>query len=331
MVRRRRALPPTVPSPQSLAALAVALLAPLVACHPSAGGGPPDRAEAVAAAELDRAVAAWQAEAGVVVVLDRDTGALRAMVGRTGAADDDGRAAREPIVTGSTLKTFTVALSLAAGVATPDDVVDCATRAYGADTLEDAAPHGPLSVADVLAVSSNVGTSRLLDRLGLPALTDGLHRLHLDDPPARLPVVDDPASFQAALLAGGELAELTPLALAAAYGAVFRDGVYRAPAGGPPEPVLPAEVARTTVGLLERVVSAPVGTGGAAALPGHRVAGKTGTADLGDGRIYASFVGTVLDGPPVVILVGLVTRADGASGGKVAAPTFARIAAALER
>jgi cell division protein FtsI (penicillin-binding protein 3) len=78
------------------------------------------------------------------------------------------------------------------------------------------------------------------------------------------------------------------------------------------------------------------GTGKLARVPGLRVAGKTGTAEFRDGdageRTYASFVGTVLDREPrFVALVGLVGPREGGTGPSAAAPTFARIVAALAR
>jgi cell division protein FtsI/penicillin-binding protein 2 len=88
---------------------------------------------------------------------------------------------------------------------------------------------------------------------------------------------------------------------------------------------MPADTARTVLTMLDRVVNDADGTGQAARIDGIRVAGKTGTAQSGGGRYYASFVGIVpADAPRFVVLVGV----DGVTGagGKVAAPVFAKIA-----
>jgi cell division protein FtsI (penicillin-binding protein 3) len=84
--------------------------------------------------------------------------------------------------------------------------------------------------------------------------------------------------------------------------------------------------------MLEGAVSGERATGKAARVTGVRVAGKTGTAGwaiAGGGEgVYASFVGLVpMERPRFVILVGLEGPRGGASGGKVAAPAFARVAA----
>jgi cell division protein FtsI/penicillin-binding protein 2 len=82
--------------------------------------------------------------------------------------------------------------------------------------------------------------------------------------------------------------------------------------------------------MLENAVSSAPGTGRNARVQGLRVAGKTGTADLGDGHTYASFVGTVLDRQPRrVVLVGLEAPQNDGNGATAAAPVFARIARRL--
>jgi len=92
------------------------------------------------------------------------------------------------------------------------------------------------------------------------------------------------------------------------------------------------ETARAVLDMLDEVVNSDRGTGKRARIDGARVAGKTGTAawDLpggGEGH-YASFVGIVPEeGPRFVILVGVEQPKDDGSGGDVAAPAFARIAA----
>jgi len=287
---------------------------------------------AIVREELDRAVAEWTPQAAVAIVLDPATGAILAAEGRDHGKDDPSLPARASWVTGSTLKTFTIAAAIDAGVVTPETRVDAAPRAYGPRTLRDASEHGILSVTDVLLVSSNVGASRVYDAFGLERLLGTLHAFHLSDPPAQLAPIADPHGIDAAMLAGGELMPASPLQVAAAYAAVFAGGVYRAPTtsgqASAPERVLGEATSRTMVAMLERAVSE--GSGAAAAVRAMRVAGKTGTGDLGNDRNYASFCGTVLDrAPPRVILVGLYDPARSGNGPKAAAPVFARIARRL--
>lgn len=288
------------------------------------------RIHAIAADELDRAVVEWHPAAAVVVVLDAATGAIVTLEGRDGARSDPAVASQRAYVTGSTLKTFTIAAALEAGTVDPSSRFDCARRRYAEGELGDSSPNGSLSLGEVLSLSSNVGASRVGDTVGLPRLVATLRRAHVGDPPGDIPPVRDAAGLDAGLLAAGEWVRATPLQVAAAYAAVFDGGAYHAPASrlplGAPEQVLSVPTAATLAAMLEYAVSSAEGHGRNARVEGLRVAGKTGTADLGGGRMYASFVGTVIDhAPRLVVRVGLEAPQGDATGPTAAAPVFARI------
>ena len=288
--------------------------------------------QAVVREELDRAVAEWKPSVAVAIVLDARTGAVLASEGREGSRSDASIPTTRTFITGSTLKTLTFAAAFEEKTIAPDAKVDCATRTYPQGELHDSSPHGALTLAEVLAVSSNVGTSRVYDTLGLDRMTKWLRRFHFDDPPSHLPSLADATSLDAAMLAGGELAEVTPMQMAAAYTAFFNGGVYASPSTDPTpvhtEPLLGAETLRLLLPMLEGVIT--TGTGKLARIEGHRVAGKTGTGEHGD-KYYASFVGSVLDAKtPFVVLVAFdLPKSSGYTGGSAAAPTFARIARRL--
>lgn len=312
----------------SLLALLTACSGPTAVTHATA----PQSvfATRIAREELRVAMDQWHAEAGTIVALDLDTGAILAAVGRTSAGDDDTLPTTQTWITGSTLKTFTHAIAIDAGAVTPETIIDSRTRAWDEQTMEDSSPHQDLSVRDALAVSSNVAASRIFDKVGLAPWLVGIKRFHFGDAPAVWPTITDGASYDAAMLASGELGPATPLQVAAAYAAIFRNGTYLPPvavgmAPGKPEPTVSAKTAKTMIGLLENVITSPLGTGHNAAIAGHRVAGKTGTMPLDNHRMYGSFVGRVLDGPNIVLLVGLVSNDDGYTGGKAAAPVFAKV------
>jgi len=154
-------------------------------------------------------------------------------------------------------------------------------------------------------------------------------------------------------VAFGQGISVTPIQLAAALGAIANDGLWSTPrlvaarreAGAPwqpveappPQRVMRADVARAVLGMLEQAVG-PEGTGRRAALRGVRVAGKTGTAQkldrksgrYSDERYLAWFAGAVpVDDPRLVVVVMLdEPRGESHAGGAVAAPVFARVAAA---
>lgn len=300
------------------------------AAPPAIDAAPPfaARVRPLAQESLRAMVAEHTPESAVVIVVDLDTGGVLAAEGWDAGAAAPDFAATRALVTGSTLKTFTIAAALDAGTVALTDSFDGKTRRYPQGELRDASPHGRLTLTEVLTVSSNTASSRVLDTLGLPKLIAAFRAFHLGDPPTPLPDVTDARSIDAGLLASGELAALPPLQVAQGYAAVFRDGAYLAP-GGAPEPAIGAETARVMIAMLEAAV-ADGATGAKARVPGLRIAGKTGTAGLGDGRMYASFVGSVLDRTPrVVILVGMVVPRGTITGPTAAAPAFARLAAAI--
>ena len=260
--------------------------------------------------ERARAIAAHGASDAVVLVMDAST---RVLVATSGDPD-------KSRVPGSTVKPLLYALALDDGTIGLDTTFDCGNgrRDYGAKVLEDASPHGVMTLPAMLAVSSNVGASRVADRLGAARTLAAFRALGLG---AGLPAsIED--GYALAVLASGEGLRATPRALVAAYGALV-DGTM----GG-------REVMRRTTADAMRLALAEVvygneGTGGRAAVDGVRIAGKTGTSEDGT-TLYASFVGFVpARAPRWVVYVGIDAPSDRAYGGKSAAPAFARVVSRL--
>lgn len=283
--------------------------------------GRDERLQRIADEEARRTRGEWGAERVAIVVLDPSTGALLA-----NSDDAPGKA----IVPASTLKPITVAAALDAEAISPEQRFDCGsgTRNYGSLVLRDAGSYGSLNAAEVLAVSSNIGVSRIFDALGGERLGDGLRRFRLA-PPAEIPS----ASFRGAIIAMGEGITSTPVAMAAAYGVLANEGVL-VKTGSAPERVIKASTAKTVLTMLEGAVSGDRATGKAAAIAGARVGGKTGTSDDADceacaqgGGRFVSFVGIVpIDAPRWVIYVGVGKPNKPGSGGTIAAPAFSRVA-----
>jgi len=147
--------------------------------------------------------------------------------------------------------------------------------------------------------------------------------------------------LRATNLAFGQGLMVSPLALAAAYGALANEGRWIAPrivlepalTHRESELIVPPEYARLVIrGLVQAVEE---GTGKHARLKGYWVAGKTGTAQKAmeggrgyiPGKYIASFVGIVpADAPRAVILVLADEPRNGYYGGEVAAPAFRQVA-----
>jgi cell division protein FtsI (penicillin-binding protein 3) len=270
-----------------------------------------------------------------VVVLEPRSGKVLAVSDRAFAAANR--------VAASTFKPLVVAAALEEGVIEADQRFDCENgrRTYeNGAVLRDAGSFGELSTTEILAHSSNIGMSKIFDRLGGPAIERWFVAFHLDAPgpladSGSLRYLDEPSAgtMKGAVTAIGFGARTSPLHLAAAYATFANAGIYVAPALSkqPPtsERLLDARNAGRVLQMLESAVDE--GTGKAARVRGVRVAGKTGTADLegaGSGEhSTASFVGIVpADAPRFVIVVVVDDPKGAASGGRVAAPVFARVA-----
>lgn len=320
--------------------------------------------------ELARAVEEHGAKQGTAVFLDPATGAVLAMAtypgfdpnefGRVHPSRWRNRAITDVYEPGSTFKVITAAAALAAGLVAPEDPFECE---MGGITLagiriRDHKPFGRLTFAEVLEKSSNVGmikTALLLgdQRLHETVTAFGFGRPTGVDLPGESPGILHPLAqwrpLTKAYLSFGQGIAVTPLQLAAAVGAVANGGELLKPrlvaalgSGGdgeldhPQPPVagqaLDARSAATLRALLEGVVVH--GTGKGAAVPGYRVAGKTGTAQkaVAGGYSRSGYVPSFVGFAPVErpVLVGVVAVDEPAGweyhGGQVAAPLFGAIA-----
>jgi cell division protein FtsI (penicillin-binding protein 3) len=318
--------------------------------------------------ELRAAVTRFKARGGTAVVLDPATGAILAMA--SVPSFDPNRFAEVPpshwrvhgvtdaYEPGSTFKMVTAAAVLAHGLLTPDDILDCEMGGItlAGQLIRDHHPFGRLTVRQVLAKSSNVGTIKLSLLLGQQRLFDALQAFGFGartgvDLPGESPGIVRPlrswSALSKAYVSFGQEVSVTPLQLTRAMAAVANGGRLLRPhvvaavgqegaletIGGPLEQgrALPPEVALELAEVLGAVVAE--GTGRQASVEGYRVAGKTGTAQKVIGGRYshrqfvASFVGFApVDSPRLVGLVALDEPWPLYHGGQVAAPTFGAIA-----
>lgn len=283
-------------------------------------------------AELSALVATPGVRSARVVVLDPRDGRIVAM----DALDASGRhdpslPATEVRAHGSTAKAFTAAAALAHRSMTLTESVEGGTYVLEGTTIADASVHGPMTLGDAMAFSSNVGFTHVYERVGRDAVLSTFTAFGLG---ARIPEAARTSELAAAQLAYGGAIEMTTLELATAYAAIANGGELRAPwrtGETPTDPVrvLDADVADAVLDLLEGAVSREDATGTAAQIEGVRVAGKTGTARL-PGGTFGVFVGIVSrDAPRWVIAVGVEVEGETYSGGTIAAPAFAHIASAL--
>ena len=306
----------------------------------------------IADAALRNAVRSTGASGGDLVLLDPKTGEVLAAVSRR-ARGQSLAAITEPYEPGSTLKPFVAASLLAEKRVTPRDSVFGENGRWqtAERTITDSHAGGWMSLADVIRESSNIGIVKFASRLRPSEEYQYLRDFGFGTPtgiefPAesngRLRRPADWSRLSPASLAMGYEVSVTPLQVAAAYGALANGGVLMEPhllrevsAGGrtlqrvEPRPlrrVVPEEVARQLTAMLVAVVEE--GTATNAALQTFRVAGKTGTARrTGAGGRYesgsytSSFAGYFpADDPQLVIFVKIDQPQGEYYGGLTAAP-----------
>ncbi|MGH7818629.1 MAG: penicillin-binding protein, partial [Candidatus Binatia bacterium] len=327
--------------------------------------------------ELDRQVADTRARGGLVLMLDPQTGEMLAAAQNPSFDPNDLPSAsaelwRNRIITdafepGSTLKALLAAAALDEGVASRTERFFCEEGRYriGRNVIRDHHAHGWLTFEEVFHVSSNICSAKLGARLGAERYGAVLRAFGLDQPTGidlageQAGIVRTPRRWkpiELATVSFGQGIAVTPLQLANAYAALANGGLLMRPylvrrvVREDGEVLLENEpkvvrrvvreaTARVVTEILEGVVSGE-GTGRFAAIPGIRVAGKTGTAQKVDterggysrGRI-ASFVGYFpAEDPKVVLLVVVDEPQTSIWGGTVAAPVFREVGiAAMER
>jgi cell division protein FtsI (penicillin-binding protein 3) len=313
--------------------------------------------EEIAQHALAVAVDSVHASGGDVVIIQPATGEVLAMAS-VRKTTVEGNGLGDTFEPGSTAKVFTAAALLRGGKATPGDKVyaEHGTFALNGRVIHDEHPRDTITLSDVIRLSSNIGIAKLGQRLTPTEQYDALRDFGFGtqtgvdlagESPGRLRnprawTVLSPAS----LAMGYELA-VTPLQLAAAYGALANGGVLLEPtlvrqvrdAGGdtrwaararPVRRVVEAGIAAQLTRMLQGVVEE--GTGRRAALGTYLVAGKTGTArrTIGGhylpGHYWASFVGIFPAQDPQLVLVVKLDDPQGAYfGGSTAAPVVRTI------
>jgi cell division protein FtsI (penicillin-binding protein 3) len=319
-----------------------------------------DRIQYMAHAAVKQALQANQARAAAAIVLDARTGEILAMSNSPDfdpaqRAHFDPNQVRNRCVTdtfepGSTLKPFSIATAIENGVVRPETVIDTAPGriTVGGRTISDDHPHEALTVEQVLAKSSNVGTTKIALQMPAQSLWETLTAVGFGQAPqaglsgavtGRLRPASTWRPVEQATIAYGYGISVSLLQLAHAYLIFARDGdilpvsLLRMSTPATAVPVFSPATAAKVRHMLEMATSNE-GTAPAARIPGYRVAGKTGTArKLRDGRYtdayVSSFVGFAPASDPRIVVAVMVDepRAGRFYGGDVAAPVFGAIAA----
>ncbi|SES14839.1 cell division protein FtsI (penicillin-binding protein 3) [Tranquillimonas rosea] len=270
---------------------------------------------------LDGGMKLTNAKGAAAVLMDADTGEIISLASLPDFDPNDrprpltkgdqsdsplfNRAVQGLYELGSTFKIFAVSQAMELGLVEPDTMVDAdAPMKWGRYTIKEfqGKNYGPLlSVSDVIAKSSNVGTANIALDIGGERQQDFLESLGLFEPTA-IELVEGPTGKPILPANWSEIVTITtsyghgmsasPLHLATAYASLLNGGTKVTPtllANPDPEPgprVVSERVSAAARKMLRRVVTD--GTASLGEVEGYQVAGKTGTADKPrrDGRGY---------------------------------------------
>ena len=315
---------------------------------------------------LQRTVMNWGAKASSAIVLDPRNGEILAMAtvpgfdaNRYGYVSRDlqrNRAVTDTYEPGSTFKVVTIAAALSTKVVAPSTSfllpyeIEVADRKIH-DSHERAT--GRMTVAQILSRSSNVGTVTVAEMLGQNRLARWIERFGfgqktgVDFPGETRGIVLPVEKWSGSTIGNvpiGQGIAVTPIQMAAAYGAIANGGVWMRPqlvrrvgshrvGGNDRRRIISPVVSSQVMAMMQDVVNEAGGTGALARLEGYSVAGKTGTASkpeqggYSESRYVASFVGVVpANAPRLVVLVSVDEPKGAIWGGVVAAPAFQEIA-----
>jgi cell division protein FtsI (penicillin-binding protein 3) len=195
---------------------------------------------------------------------------------------------------GSTFKIFPVAQAIEDGIVNPSTIID--TRGpmrWGRFRISDFRSYGPeMTVEQVIVKSSNIGTARIAQMMGIEKQQEFLGRLGfleptpvelVEAPNARPLVPRNWSEISMLTISYGHGLSASPLHLATAYATITNGGVRVRPTlvkrqgMEPGEQVISPQTSAIARDMLRKTVTEGTATFGD--VEGYEVAGKTGTAD----------------------------------------------------
>lgn len=322
---------------------------------------------------LAQTVQQYRAESGAAVVLDSRTGEVLALAdvptfdanAPTEARSEDdlgSRAMSDTYEPGSVEKVLTAAALIDAGKAFPRQKFKVPPNLARQDrVIGDWFDHGNirLTLAGIIAKSSNIGTVLAADAFSTPELVTYLQQFGLGrktdvgvrgETPGILKSGDVMTTQEKDRVAFGQSLSVNVLQMAAAVNTIANGGVRVSPSiisgsavtddgvtvgtdVATRDRVVSKQAARGTAKMMEKVVDPEDGVAPAAQVPGYLVAGKTGTAqrvaaECGcyDGSTSVSFGGFApADDARFTVYVVIHDPKGDAGGGSTAGPVFSRI------
>ena len=325
------------------------------------------RIQYLAYRHLKAAFERHNASSASLVALDVKTGEVLSMISMPDFNPNDrsnlksarfrNRSITDSFEPGSTVKPFTVAMAMEAGVVEPETAID-AEKGYfyiGRSRINDTKPHGEITVSDVVQVSSNIGSAKIAMKMDPSDLYETYRDLGFGEtnklklPGEQKGILENRAKpIEHATMSYGYGLSVNTLQLARAYQALANDGVLLPVSLHPidrlrnpqakGEKVFSKQVTDQVARMLELAVS-DKGTAPKARVDQYRVGGKTGTAHrvlngrYQDDSYMSLFAGFAPVSDPEIVLVVAVNDPKGVDyyGGLVAAPVFSEVMAGALR
>lgn len=309
--------------------------------------------------KLRDAVLANKAKAGSVVVLDAITGEVLALANYPSYVPDKrknltgeqlrNRALTDTFEPGSTMKPITVAMALEAGRVTPQTIIDTAPGRYTitGSTITDTHNYGALTVEGVIQKSSNVGATKIAQRMTPHEMWDTYTAVGFGQKPqisfpgavsGRLRPWKTWRPIEQATMSYGYGLSASLFQMAHSYTVFAHNGEII------PTTMLKNDEPATGVRVFSpqnaaairkmlQMAAGPGGTGPLAQTVGYSVGGKSGTAHKQVGKGYASnkyrawFTGMAPINKPRIIVAVMVDEPSAGAyfGGIVAAPVFSEV------
>jgi len=312
----------------------------------------------------------FNAKGASIVVLNPKTGEVLALANQPtynleefSSANPENKTNRALAYTyepGSVFKIVAASAALEENAFKETDMIFCENGSYkvGNHYLKDHDPLGTLSFKEVIEQSSNIGTTKIAQRLGPEVFYKYAHKFRfgmrtgidmLGEVGGWLKSPSQWSKTSIGAIPIGQEVTVTALQLASAISAIANDGVYMKPfivkeirddhdqvieAFEPQvvDRIMTTETAYRVQAILQGVVEN--GTGKKALIPGITVAGKTGTAQkveagtYSHSKFYASFIGFApVDNPQLAAVVVFDEPRPAYYGGTVAAPVFQEVIA----
>ena len=322
----------------------------------------------IAERALDRMYKKNNAKGASIIVMDPKTGEILAFANRptynleeASKSTPESRTDRAIVFTyepGSVFKIVTASAALQENVIKEGDMINCEHGAYRVANhiLHDHEPLGTITFKQVIEQSSNIGTTKVAQRLGPQRVYNYAHHFRFGmktgiDLPGEARGILKPVKNWSKTSIGavpiGQEVTVTPIQLMGAISAIANDGVYMRPfvvkyikdARGQiiyqhSPLILDRVISKVTAKRVKAILKGVVdeGTGTKAAIPGVTVAGKTGTAQKVVGGIYshahfyATFVGFApVENPRLACVVVFDDPHPSYYGGTVSAPVFSEV------